>query len=46
MKQMSGERRNNNDWTETLVREDSIEYDADNAFTADLNLFLSNASPE
>ena len=39
-------KRDNNDWTETLVQEDSVGYGQDAAVTHDLNLLLANASPE
>jgi len=39
-------KRDTNDWTVTLVSEDSIEYGSDSSFTKDLNLFLTNASKE
>lgn len=39
-------KRDNNDWTETLVQEDSVEYGQDAAVTHDLNLLLAYASPE
>ncbi len=40
------QKRNNKDWTETLIREDSVEYATDDAVITDLKLFLSNASQE
>ena len=39
-------KRDEKDWTETLVREDSVEYAKDDALTTDLNLFLSNTAPD
>jgi len=39
-------KRNNKDWTETLIQEDSVKYGTDDAVTTDLKLFLSNASQE
>lgn len=37
-------KRDANDWTETLVPEDSAEYSVDQAITTDLNIFLTNLS--
>jgi len=39
-------KRNKKDWTETLVRDDSVEYVAYDAVTTGLNLLLRNALPE
>ena len=38
-------KRDNDDWTETLVREGSVDYGEDHAETHDLDLLLTNASP-